>query len=123
MLRHSSLKRNVAPLRVRALDSRTHVLLAACRQDEQAWESDEGGSGLFTSALLDALRNSDLPRLSYAGLMADVGRLHYQTPQCEGRNRDRIIFDGKALGIDKKLVSVRRHGQHGLRVEAGVSRI
>lgn len=120
-LRVQSQTRHVQPLKVRFPDSRTHILLAACRQDEQAWESDEGGSGLFTSALLSALRSCDLPRLSYVSLMAEIGKLHYQTPQCEGKHRDRIIFDGKALGIDKKLVSVRRHGQFGLRVEAGVS--
>ncbi|EIN11925.1 hypothetical protein PUNSTDRAFT_142133 [Punctularia strigosozonata HHB-11173 SS5] len=111
--------RRVEPVKMRYPDSRTHVLLAACRQDEQAWESDEGGSGLFTSALLHVLRSADLPRLSYMTLMAEIGKLPYQTPQCEGKHRNRIIFDGKALGIDKKLVPVRRSGDGGLRVEAG----
>jgi hypothetical protein len=121
LLRPQAQTRRVEPVKMRYPDSRTHVLLAACRQDEQAWESDEGGSGLFTSALLQVLRSAELPRLSYMQLMAEIGKLPYQTPQCEGKHRNRIIFDGKALGIDKKLIPVRRSAQGGLRVEAGVS--
>ena len=46
---------------------KSHVLLTACREEESAGE-DEGG-GIFTRALLAALRTVPIDRTTYRGLM------------------------------------------------------
>ncbi|CAE6415187.1 unnamed protein product [Rhizoctonia solani] len=92
----------------------THILLAACQNDEQAQEVPNGTynqesdqrscSGVFTSMLLSELRKCDLETTSYTTLLRNllVARSEYyrkssertamQTFQCEGRNQDRILF-------------------------------
>ncbi|VDB91452.1 unnamed protein product [Peniophora sp. CBMAI 1063] len=72
----------------------SHVLLAACRELEQAHEID--GRGLFTSALIHALRLGEINKLTYKGLMRRVLRdssLKDQIPQCEGRYINRVLFN------------------------------
>ncbi|KZV62928.1 hypothetical protein PENSPDRAFT_230413 [Peniophora sp. CONT] len=73
--------------------TRSHVLLAACREGEKAQE-DEGG-GVFTRALLDTLRTLGTSHTTYQSLMQRIGELNIpgQTPQCEGRHSDRILFN------------------------------
>ncbi|KZT24898.1 hypothetical protein NEOLEDRAFT_401837 [Neolentinus lepideus HHB14362 ss-1] len=121
----------------------THVLLAACRPDEQAWETRHGG--WFTSKLLQLLSSHSLPTMTYASLMAKVEKMKVkrtseepgdekdengepvmvhtswwctQTPQCEGRLKDRLLFDGKCLGADRRLVRLRdKNGR--VKVKAG----
>ncbi|KAG9120858.1 hypothetical protein FRC07_003473 [Ceratobasidium sp. 392] len=97
----------------------THVLLTACRNNEQAQEipnvkstTDETAapfSGLFTKALLAALDECDLATTSYSTLMrrvqkhaediisglhleSDQDSVEVQVPQCEGRKQDRLLF-------------------------------
>ncbi|CAE6484884.1 unnamed protein product [Rhizoctonia solani] len=86
----------------------SHVLLAACREHEQAQEvsytDEKSGSrsgGLFTDALLKELKKSDLTTTSYTSLIRKLltdhrpkvsQNLRIQTFQCEGRNQDRLLF-------------------------------
>lgn len=111
-------------------DMSSHVLLSACRQDEQSWENPGDAGGLFTSALLTMLRKSNLPRTTYANIMSKIGPLHAydsdgvrqpQNPQCEGRHSRRILFEGKALGVDKRLIPMTKDSAHAGRwhLEAG----
>ncbi|VDB92293.1 unnamed protein product [Peniophora sp. CBMAI 1063] len=67
----------------------SHVLLAACREDELAYE--QGGRGLFTRALLCALRSVSAHKITYQELMKSI-TIKGQTPQCEG-NTNRILFN------------------------------
>ncbi|PBK63111.1 hypothetical protein ARMSODRAFT_980290 [Armillaria solidipes] len=71
----------------------SHVLLAACRRTEFAWE--DGNNGLFTTALLSSLRkvaSSDLPP-TYDSLMKRLPKLESQTPHWDGKHVHRFIFD------------------------------
>ncbi|CAE7066368.1 unnamed protein product [Rhizoctonia solani] len=90
----------------------SHVLLAACRDEEEAQEvlnidqaSGEIGApplrGLFTTSLLKELNNSDLATTSYTALIRNLlANPAYRPPpgskpqtfQCEGRNQDRLLF-------------------------------
>ncbi|CAE6409880.1 hypothetical protein ACGC1H_006488 [Rhizoctonia solani] len=112
----SELKHNITSKqtsgKLMAPSLETHILLAACQNDEQAQEipnddqeSDEMScSGVFTSTLLSELRKCDLETTSYTTLLRNllVARSEYyrktfertalQTFQCEGRNQDRILF-------------------------------
>ncbi|KAG8735306.1 hypothetical protein FRC10_010756 [Ceratobasidium sp. 414] len=104
-----------SPRKLLAPSLETHVLLAACQNHEQAQEVcntdpitdellDPPTSGLFTSALLKALRECNPATTSYSELMRivlnDTARqtsrpssgLSVQTPQCEGRKKDRLLF-------------------------------
>ncbi|KAG6371107.1 hypothetical protein JVT61DRAFT_10648 [Boletus reticuloceps] len=79
----------------------SHVLLAACRETELAYEHK--GHGLFTSALLAALRSCDASGLAptYAELLKRIllENVHkfkkQQHPQCEGFNQNRALFDAR----------------------------
>ncbi|KAG8745076.1 hypothetical protein FRC10_008928 [Ceratobasidium sp. 414] len=96
----------------------THILLAACKGGERAQEVPQvdriatqprhASSGSFTTALLKTLRESDLATTSYAALtravqtqmISQMSRLAreddmgvgLQTPQCEGRKQDTLLF-------------------------------
>ncbi|PCH38915.1 hypothetical protein WOLCODRAFT_128800 [Wolfiporia cocos MD-104 SS10] len=73
----------------------SHVILAACRSEEVAVELNTGDEprGAFTSALLDTLRDCPLGHVTYTRLMALLPRLSFQHPQCEGINKDRVLFN------------------------------
>ncbi|CAE7197600.1 unnamed protein product [Rhizoctonia solani] len=106
-----TLKQPSGTLLAPSLES--HVLLAACRDEEQAYEvpnevrvSGEIGDpplrGLFTASLLKELNKSDLTTTSYTTLIRNLlANPEYrknsqgygvQTFQCEGRNQDRLLF-------------------------------
>ncbi|KZT70667.1 hypothetical protein DAEQUDRAFT_764535 [Daedalea quercina L-15889] len=92
---------------------RSHVLLAACREDEKARENivHDGGTevarGMFTYHLLAYLRRAyeeahAPPQITYARLMEALldpeniklcgASFIGQNPLCEGKNRDRLLF-------------------------------
>jgi hypothetical protein len=52
---------------------RSHVLLAACSSQESAIE--QKSRGLFTQGLLDVLTNSEIDKLTYAGILKRMPRL------------------------------------------------
>ncbi|KAF8436573.1 caspase domain-containing protein [Boletus edulis BED1] len=80
---------------------RSHVLLAACREKESAYEHK--GRGLFTSALLATLRSCATKglTLTYAELLKRIllesehKFKKLQHPQCEGFNQNRALFDAR----------------------------
>jgi len=83
-----------------------HLALSACRPEESSVElrSGDGYRGLFTSALLEVLRQSDLQYLTYRELMARTqtrvhNRLTTQHPQLDaygGGAADQLFLDGAA---------------------------
>jgi len=48
----------------------SHILLAACAEDEQAYERD--GQGLFTGELIRLLREYGTTSYTYEGLIQDI---------------------------------------------------
>ncbi|CEL61405.1 hypothetical protein RSOLAG1IB_09997 [Rhizoctonia solani AG-1 IB] len=87
---------------------RSHVLLAACGSDEVAYET--GGSGDFTLALLKTLRQYGADKTTYKGCVQRLPTLQRQSPHCEGFHKDRIFFDSKATGANRKLILVKKQG-------------
>ncbi|VDC06742.1 unnamed protein product [Peniophora sp. CBMAI 1063] len=75
----------------------SHVLLAACRENEFAFE--DHGRGYFTQELLNTLRAAkpDLD-ITYKELMRRITRSEGQTPQCEGYYVDRLLFSTRVSG-------------------------
>ncbi|KAG8701321.1 hypothetical protein FRC08_004139 [Ceratobasidium sp. 394] len=100
-------------------DPETHVLLAACKNTEvthviRNMHSNRGqplhpdSSSLFTAAFLRALWECDLATTSYTALLRRLRkhvadwvssmdqnrnrRYRVQTPHCEGREQDRLLF-------------------------------
>ncbi|KAF8436577.1 hypothetical protein L210DRAFT_1061214 [Boletus edulis BED1] len=78
----------------------SHVLLAACRETELAYEHK--GRGLFASALLVALRSCAASGLAptYAELLKRIllenSQIQKKThPQCEGFNQNCAFFDAR----------------------------
>ncbi|KAF8170849.1 caspase domain-containing protein [Mycena galopus ATCC 62051] len=84
---------------------RSHVLLAACMQGQQARERQ--GHGLFTSALLSVLRKEGVDRLTYKDVITRIGDLPLQNPQCEGVHQNRILFDAKVASPCRDLYRIR----------------
>ncbi|KAJ7431996.1 caspase domain-containing protein [Mycena galericulata] len=81
----------------------SHVLLAACSESMESYESREPISGKicgnFTRELLSFLRNPTVQgaTMTYTELIECLPDLPgAQYPQCDGDNRGRILFDGKA---------------------------
>ncbi|KAF8983561.1 caspase domain-containing protein [Cyathus striatus] len=75
---------------------RSHVLLAACGAGETSKE--KGGTGLFTTALLDTLMSVGADKVTYGDLIQRLPSLPKQNPQCEGVHQDRIFFNAKVSG-------------------------
>ncbi|KAI0032857.1 caspase domain-containing protein [Vararia minispora EC-137] len=96
--------------------SRSHVLLAACASNEIAQE--EKGRGVFTTALLDVLKILGTTKITYRDLIAKLPDLPAQTPQCEGFNSSRVLFNARAPNAGRALYRVRQRGG-GYILEAG----
>ncbi|KAJ7738192.1 caspase domain-containing protein [Mycena metata] len=83
--------------RLWAPSSTSHVLLAACRQDEIAREEthkDLSVHGRFTSKLLVRLRSLQLQNTTYEELIDVIPTWYRQTPHCGGTRRNRLVFEG-----------------------------
>ncbi|VDC06740.1 unnamed protein product [Peniophora sp. CBMAI 1063] len=91
--------------------TRSHILLAACRESESAFENNQ--RGYFTDGLLSALRSVELTKATYQDLMRHISsNIAGQTPQCEGHNPNRILFDAR--------VTSRIRATYQLHKKAGV---
>ncbi|KAG9095434.1 hypothetical protein FS749_010449 [Ceratobasidium sp. UAMH 11750] len=116
----------------------THVLLAACKIEERAQEAPQAdpeanqslysSSGLFTTALVKTLRKCDPATTSYAALtravqnqmisqLSRIGRgahiaVGLQTPQCEGRKQDRLLFR-KQFALCKGMIPLESGQREG----------
>ncbi|VDB94191.1 unnamed protein product [Peniophora sp. CBMAI 1063] len=73
------------------------VFLAACRPEEFAFETRDGGG--FTGKLLSTLRlyATQLDCVTYQNLISSIPAIGGQTPWCEGRNADRILFTTRTI--------------------------
>ncbi|KAJ6550824.1 caspase domain-containing protein [Mycena vulgaris] len=75
----------------------THVLMAACRDDETALEEiydDRSYRGRFTESLITWLRRPELENTTYKELFNRIPSWTTQHPICGGINKDRLIFNG-----------------------------
>ncbi|KAF7349157.1 hypothetical protein MVEN_01438000 [Mycena venus] len=103
----------------------SHVLLAACSEAMLAQESpDDNGQkrGNFTRTLLEFLRSPIVQgaAITYTELISRLPDLPgAQYPQCDGDNRSRIMFDGKAPKKSKVLYHVTVNHKLGATLQAG----
>jgi hypothetical protein len=112
----------------------SHILLAACGRNEDSNGSIEGG--WFTTALIDALKDPAVSPRSYAEILKHVratfsrwyqGFQSYpldqrpdpQTPQCEGINRDRTVFQNTAVDRTRFAVRPMPHEVGRARIDVG----
>ncbi|KAH6901438.1 hypothetical protein BKA70DRAFT_1197075 [Coprinopsis sp. MPI-PUGE-AT-0042] len=93
----------------------THILLAACKPEEVAYEFQ--GKGQFTAALLSALRSLDVSSTTYLELISRLKVLPYQNPQCEGKV-DRLLFSNDLRSM-KGYFTATLELKSQLQVEAG----
>ncbi|VDB88534.1 unnamed protein product [Peniophora sp. CBMAI 1063] len=89
--------------------TKSHVLLAACRESEKAKEDEDGG--VFTRSLLNALRTLELHKTTYQDLMEQIINVPGQTPQCEGHYSDRILFNALVKSKKSLVYPVTSEGQ------------
>ncbi|KAJ1301307.1 hypothetical protein OPQ81_003709 [Rhizoctonia solani] len=120
----------------------THVLLAACRENELALEiqdieprtgqlGDPLSGGVFTHVLLKELRRCDLATTSYTTLLRNLLVAHReyrpnlseplppQTFQCEGRNQDRLLFSVQYSISKGKISLIQTSDRSVYRVRVG----
>ncbi|KAI0962768.1 hypothetical protein AcW1_000051 [Taiwanofungus camphoratus] len=87
----------------------THVLLAACEENQVAYETrspEHEPCGLFSYALINQLRQTTLHSTTYSHLIDSLPPLSHQRPQCEGLGKDYILFKGMAA--DTQAASSKR---------------
>ncbi|CAE6515789.1 unnamed protein product [Rhizoctonia solani] len=113
---HRSILEQDIERQLMVASSKTHILLAACQNDEQAQEvvniqpgperTSISFGGIFTSILLSVLQKCDFEKTSYAMFFRNLlvaGSKYYckpsqrprsarQTFKCKGRNLDRLLF-------------------------------
>ncbi len=72
----------------------SHVVLAACKEYEFAREvKGKGGySGVFTQALISALKSADYKSMDYIGLLQALPRNTDQTPVVAGTHKDAKLW-------------------------------
>ena len=108
----------------------SHVLLAACREEEQAHEDPEASppSGVFSTALLQCLKALPLESVTYWALFDQLNARLFkdhpdlrlvQNPQCEGENRNRVLFDGKSDRHGKRGFKLIVNNEGKFKVDAG----
>ena len=92
----------------------SHVLFAACQIDEFAHEDSSGDNvfqGAFTRVLVQILnQENDLTKITNLALINLLPPLEHQHPQCNGKNRDRILFNGLA-GTHPTTFRLSRRGE------------
>ncbi|KIJ27950.1 hypothetical protein M422DRAFT_71496 [Sphaerobolus stellatus SS14] len=98
---------------------RSHVLIAACGAEEKARE--HCGRGIFTEALVKTLRSVGADKVTYQDVLKRIPALPSdQNPQCEGVNRDRILFNAKAPNSGRFFYTVSFDGGEFV-MEAGTA--
>ncbi|KAG8706556.1 hypothetical protein FRC09_002353 [Ceratobasidium sp. 395] len=99
-------------------DQASHIHLAACGSEEKAWE--EGGRGVFTTALLSYIQASRINKITYQNLLDALPSLPKQTPHCYGIHKSRILFNSRIPSRKTTLVPVRRE-QDAWILQAGIA--
>ncbi|KAJ7509677.1 caspase domain-containing protein [Mycena galericulata] len=92
----------------------SHVLLAACREDETAREirytdTDNSVHGRFTESLITWLRRVKLETTTYTDLLNRLPLWSGQTPHCGGARRDRRLFDENYPATGRRAVPIMVH--------------
>ncbi|KAG6848037.1 hypothetical protein H0H93_003956, partial [Arthromyces matolae] len=115
--------------------SRSHILLSACEQDEQASESKKLEHGRLTYAVLEVLRNANLRELTYSELIMKIRQpqvglyvpyqfcfcfgdplpialssSNQQTPQLEGYGLNRVVFTEEFREFQPAIYEVQTEG-------------
>ncbi|KAG8795632.1 hypothetical protein FRC12_011978 [Ceratobasidium sp. 428] len=116
-------------------DQASHIHLAACGSEEKAWE--EGGRGVFTTALLSCIRASRISKITYQNLLDTLPKLSKwvsswfirksfieitsrQTPHCYGVHKSRILFNSRIPPRKTTLVPVHREQDTWI-LQAGIA--
>ena len=120
----------------------SHVLLAACGRDEDAYEDRKMKRGYFTTCLLDVLENCDVRCLTYSSLIHKLGLTarcvswsctysitidilfllsRLQTPRCEGYGISWRLFNNQVSGADWSFIVTRRDNNNTVVLEAGTA--
>ncbi|KAF8146737.1 caspase domain-containing protein [Mycena galopus ATCC 62051] len=105
--------------------AKSHILLAACRAGELAFETKDNGRvrGCFTEALIAELHKARLENTTYAELMDRVPQLSaVQTPTCTGADKTRLLFSGNYPMAGRRSLPLVKHtqdGQEAWRVQIG----
>jgi len=100
----------------------SHVLLAACRQEEKSRESTSSDGlpcGFFTNGLVTQLRQINLSEVTYAQLLELLPTAKDQHPQCEGTNKNRLLFDNKVPPVDQNSFEVTQRAVGEFEVPVG----
>ncbi|KAJ6526228.1 caspase domain-containing protein [Mycena vulgaris] len=88
----------------------SHILLAACRHDQIAYETTVKGirRGRFSENLMRTLREISLEKTTYMQLIDLLQTRSNQIPQVEGKNKGRALFNGTYPPIPKNAVPVEK---------------
>lgn len=89
----------------------SHILLAACRDNQIAFEttSEQGVCrGRFSESLLRTLSLLTLEKTTYTDLMDDIGSWVDQNPLVEGTHKKRLLFNGTYPPMSKQAVPLTR---------------
>ncbi|KAF7343898.1 putative WD repeat-containing protein C2E1P5.05 [Mycena venus] len=81
----------------------SHILLAACGSQAQAYEMHEYKHGVFTHALLTAFKANHFSELTYTSLMDRLEMPDFQAAHCDGHFPDRRLFDRHSGERDRSL--------------------
>ncbi|KAJ6459838.1 caspase domain-containing protein [Mycena sanguinolenta] len=89
----------------------SHVLLAACRENQIAFEVEVGDlyRGRFSESLVRTLlrlQATSLGRTTYMDLLDHVGNWNDQDPQVEGEYKTRVLFNGTYPPIPGKSLPI-----------------
>ncbi|QRV99637.1 ICE-like protease (caspase) p20 domain protein [Ceratobasidium sp. AG-Ba] len=114
-------RKSITPAGFAQSGERSHVSLTACGSREKAHEIN--GRGLFTSALLLVLKKLDINTLTYTELIQHIGKndslIKRQRPQCDGINKDRVIFRSKLVGTNQPMIQIEIQPDGALKLFAG----
>ncbi|CAE6387257.1 unnamed protein product [Rhizoctonia solani] len=97
------MRRTDLPL---CVNQTSHIHLAACGSNEQAWEED--GRGVFTIALLKCIRANGIDKITYRDLIKSMPILSgSQSPNCYGKHKGRILFNSGVPSPKTVLIPVK----------------
>ncbi|KZT71635.1 hypothetical protein DAEQUDRAFT_736504 [Daedalea quercina L-15889] len=121
----SRAAKGVVPVGFRYDSLRSHVLLSACRAEEEAMERIIEGTravrGFFTSTLLEVLdeHEGSTAGLTYAYLFDELlPSKPFQHPQCLGKHKNRLLWNTTIKIVDGFRITVRE-GDGAIVVHAG----
>ncbi|KAJ6480683.1 caspase domain-containing protein [Mycena vitilis] len=102
----------------------SHILLAACRDTQTAFEMTfkDAWRGRFSESLIRSLRAIPLEQTTYVELMQLIEPWTGQNPQVEGKYKERRLFDGsspRVLGKSFSLMPTSIPGAPSFEIKMG----